>query len=520
MLVANGAQIREADRLMIEEIGYPSLLLMEAAGQKAAECILTEFPDSQQFLVLVGKGNNGGDGLVVARYLLRAGKRVKILFLYSPEQLSPDAKVQYQILQPLTTQFYQRAQIESLKEFLLDADVIIDALFGTGLNQPLKEEAKVFIEEVKQYLKEYQRIVALDLPSGLIADTGSVINPVIPADLTITFQLPKLCHFITPASTFCGKVKIVDIGIYTQVIDRLGIHAHLVTENNIFHWYKPRPVDSHKGSFGHVIAVGGSRGMSGAIRLAAHAALIMGAGLVTAFIPGAIATEVQATLPEILTLPYGNENTNHLNPSAAEFLLENLDEKHILLVGPGMRNLPDTRQFLEILLKNVRKPMVLDADALNVLSEKRELMEHLHDQIVLTPHPGEMARLLKVPVEKIQERRLEYALHLASSQNVYVVLKGAGTLIVSPRGNIFICAYGNPGLAKAGMGDVLAGFIAAFLAQGYTPLRSGAMGVFIHAYTADQLLERYGEAGLMPSVLIQHAPVMFHQIVHEKYLKK
>jgi len=517
MLIANGAQIREADRLMIEEIGYPSLLLMESAGQQAAQIILTDFPESKEFVILAGKGNNGGDGLVVARYLIRAGKRVRILFLYPPEQLRDEAAIQYRILKPLTTHFYLRSEVEDLKEFLQSADVIVDALFGTGLNQQLKEDARTFIEEVRQLVKDHQKVVALDMPSGLLADTGSVINPVIPANLTITFQIPKLCHYITPAATYCGKVKSVDIGIYTQVIDRLGIHAHLMDEKTLYHWYKPRAIDAHKGHFGHVMAVGGSTGMSGAIRLAAMAALALGAGLVTTFIPAAIASDVQAYSPELMTIPYGNENTHHLNPSAAEFLLENVTEKHMLLIGPGMRNVPDTRKFLEILLKNVKIPMILDADALNVLSEEQGLMEYLHDRVILTPHPGEMARLLKVSVEKVQERRLEYALHLASSQNVYVVLKGAGTLVVSPRGNLFVCANGNPGLAKAGMGDVLAGFIAAFLAQGYTPLRSGAMGVFIHALTADELLSHYGESGLMPTQLIRHAPSVLHRIVREKY---
>ncbi len=514
MRIANSSQIQEADRQMIEQYAYPSILLMEAAAQGTFQATMETFADKERFLILAGTGNNGGDGMAVARMLHRIGKKVLVILPSQKRSLKGDPQIQLQILQKMRVpiEYFDSINKTQLQqEWLEQGAVLIDALLGTGLNTYIKEPYISIIDFFRPYASN--GVVAVDLPSGLIPSTGSLVNEPLPATITVTFQLPKICHYVYPAAAYCGKVIVVDIGIHQEIIDRLGIRVHLLQERHLAQWRLQRPEDFHKNRAGHAIVCGGSPGKSGAIALAAKAALYCGAGLVTAFIPGNIATQVHASCDEVMTIPYGSQNTYHLNASAAELLLQESQNKQAILIGPGLTTTPDARSFLEAFLPENQLPLVLDADALNLLAENPDWWQYLSENTILTPHPGEMARLLRVEsAQKVQERRFEYATHLAEDKGVIVVLKGKGTIIASPKGTVAICDRGNPGMSKAGMGDVLAGMIVSFLAQGYTPFRSAAIAVFLHAYTGDELIKKHGLLGLMPTHIIENAAHYFDAI--------
>ncbi len=519
MFIANSAQIREADRRMMEEYHFPSIVLMERAGEEAFRIIKKYYNSKKYFILLVGLGNNGGDGLVVARHLKAIGKKVLIVFPAQPEnKLKKDPSLQFEIIRKLNIRYIVfDPHNEFLKKWIEKEPVIIDALLGTGIRQKVNEPYLSVINYFKNITTE---VIALDLPSGLVADSGAILTEPIPAKYTITFQLPKVCHYVTPASLYCGEVFTVDIGIFPNIIESIGIRTYLITEDNLRAWYKKRNQNSYKNLFGHVSVCGGSNGKIGAAVLAGKAVLRMGAGLATLVIPSKFTTSVNASAPEIMTLSYGSESLNSLNQGAADILAEQLTETKnpYLLIGPGLGKNPNTTAFLKQLLQKIKNiPLVLDADALNILAEHPELWECVPEKTIITPHPGEAARLLNLSTTELQKRRVEYAVSLATNRNIIVVLKGKGTIIASPKEGVFISGAGGPSLAKAGMGDVLAGMITSFLAQGYSPLRASVMGVFLHAKAGDKLQEKYGNEGVLPSDILNLAPVLFNEILKEPY---
>jgi NAD(P)H-hydrate epimerase len=503
MLVANSAQIREIDRIMIEEFDFPGILLMETAGRKAAEIILRLFPSAECFLVICGPGNNGGDGAVTARYLHYMDKNVKVVYTELPTK--GDAYTNFLILKHQGIPYWVDEPENPENNVLLQNElekkpVVIDALFGTGLRQKFKE---TIIHLIKTIQEAEVPVVAIDLPSGLIGDTGALINTPLKCECTITFQLPKICHYVTPASIYCGKIYVVDLYIYQNITERLGIKTEVVDDALIQSWYKTREVNSHKGTFGHVLCAGGSKGKGGAMGLCAKGVINAGAGLCTAFIPGSVSASFHRSNLEGMSISYGTETTPFLNNTAANVFLTYLEGKSVVAVGPGLSVSPDAVSFLENILPHIHVPLVLDADALNILAQNPSFWDLLptnhKSNVVITPHPGEMARLMNTSVEAIQERRFEMALKLATEKKVIVVLKGAGTIVASPTGSVYFNPLNTTGMASAGVGDVLTGIIAGFIAQGYNPLKAAAMSVYLHAKSAQMVAEEFGPEGTTAS---------------------
>ena len=303
---------------------------------------------------------------------------------------------------------------------------------------------------------------------------------------------------------YCGKVEIIDIGIYNFIIDRPGVKTQIITPEILQVWYRPRENDTHKGVYGHAMLAGGSKGKGGAVALSARAVTEIGAGLCTAFIPGSVACSFHRTTLENMSMAYGAATVAFLNEISAEVLLSSLADKTVLGVGPGLGNNRETQAFLAKILEEARLPLVLDADALNILAEKPEYWDLLPDgaPVVVTPHPGEMARLMGVSAEKVQQRRLESAIQLAAERQIIVVLKGSRTLVADPEGHVFICTAGNPGMASGGAGDVLTGVICGLVAQGYEIFEAAAMGVFVHALSGDLVYESQGHEGVTASKII------------------
>ncbi|MCE3007710.1 MAG: NAD(P)H-hydrate dehydratase [Bacteroidetes bacterium] len=505
MLVTNNAQIREIDRIMMEEYAYPGLLLMETAGRKAAEHLLADYPAAQRFLLLCGPGNNGGDGFVTARHLHHAQREVWVVYTRTGTQYEGDAATQFRILERagIGHTYYTDDLKPELEAWLKDEvpAVVVDALLGTGIRQALTEPISGLIDFLRTE-NEHHPVVALDVPSGLLGDTGALLNEPLRCAHTYALALPKICHYVMPAANYCGQIHVLDLEIYPSVLDRLGIKCRLMNDGLIQEWYRPRSENTHKGTYGHVLLAGGSKGKAGAIGLSAQAALEIGAGLVTAFLPGSITTAFHRAGMEHMSIPYGTDQVHHLNGTAGEVFASYLEDKSALLLGPGLGHNTDTVDFMREALPHLRLPTVLDADALNILGGEPDLWKIIADLqgdkafFVLTPHPGEMARLLGVSTEEVQARRFEHAIKLAQLRKVIVVLKGSHTLVAAPNGTTYLCTAGNAGMATAGAGDVLAGAIAGLMSQGYNALKAATMAVYLHARAGDALAQSLGEEGI------------------------
>lgn len=490
MYLANTDQIRMADQQMIEGRGFPGILLMEAAGRKSAEYILTHFPEYSHYLILCGPGNNGGDGLVIARYLKWAGKSVEILLSHPAENYQGDAKANWEALQPFEV---PSSNWDAAKPPIIPQNtLLVDALLGTGIASGLRGAPA----EIIAYFRPMGLpCVAVDLPSGLSADTGKMLNEPIPALATITFQVPKICHFTTPASVPCGKIVVADIGITPAVMANLGIRRKLITPDQLT--TLSRPKDGHKGTFGHTLLVGGSTEMPGSIAMSAQAALHAGAGLSTSAIPaGAAFGFWNQCMPEIMAKPYGSAETHQLDGEAAAWLTDHLKGKNAIAIGPGLGQSQGTRAFLSTYfpIHPASIPLVLDADALNLLAEKDADWNILPPNTIITPHPGEMMRL--AGNEEVKTNRMEVAEAFAKEKNVIVILKGQGTIIAFPDGNTWVNPTGNPGMGTAGSGDVLTGTLAGLLAQGYSPEQAAISGVYVHGLAGDLAAAQFGQAGV------------------------
>ncbi|MEO0473185.1 MAG: NAD(P)H-hydrate dehydratase [Bacteroidota bacterium] len=482
MYLSTAAQIREADRIMMAEKQFPGIILMETAGRKAAEAILDHYPDAPLYYVLAGPGNNGGDGLVIARMLHLKGKTVRLRLSHPPERFRGDAAVNWKIIQHLSLdwQVYQSGELASIS---LPA-VVIDALLGTGIQSSVRPPIAGIIEEINTFSGP---VVAIDLPSGLNADSGAIPSVAVQADLSLTFQCAKLCHAITPASEYCGLTKVLDIGIWPDVMASLGIKRYWQT-------YAPtlpeRGHSSHKGTFGHMLLMAGSTDMGGAAALSALAAIRSGLGLLTVLCPQTCKHVIQSLVPEAMVVGLKGD---HFSLEHLPIVRKHLDRKTAVAIGPGWGQHTDTAAFMKVLLPTLRMRLLIDADGLNLLA-KEALWNQLPAECVLTPHPGEMKRL--TGQDDIQSQRLQYAEALATQSGCTVVLKGAGTIISSPDGQSWVNASGNPGMATAGSGDVLSGMIGGLMAQPIPFVDAIRAGVWWHGRAGDLGREKFGAAAL------------------------
>ncbi len=484
--------MRRADEIMQVEYGYLGILLMENAGRRTAARILHHYPHQNYFIIIAGAGNNGGDGLVIARYLYRHKKELFVLITRNPQNLSALSRIQYDMIQRLGVPVHVLSPdslrlLSAFVERAPEKPLVVDALVGIGLQKALREKEAALIELLRELKLP---AVAVDVPSGLSGDTGQVISEPLSCSHTFTFQVPKICHVVTPAARYCGKVEVLDIGIYPEVLDRIGATSFLINREGIRQLLPVRMPEAHKGTFGHVWVVGGSEGKAGAPALATIAALRSGAGLATALIPGSCAPSFHRKVLSGMSLPYGDAHAKYLNEVTALWAIPHIEGKKALVMGPGMGANADTYSFLRTFLPGVRHlPTVLDADALNLIAAYKDLAEAIPQTAILTPHPGEAARLLGTTTERIQAYRLESALHIAQKYQAVVVLKGAYPIVAAPRGETYFLPLAEPALATAGTGDVLAGMIGGFLAQGLRAIPACLVSLYLY-YRAARLAKR------------------------------
>ncbi len=505
MRVLNTAQMREADRRTIDDIGIPSLVLMENAGRQAVAAMEAIHGDllERQVAVLCGRGNNGGDGFVVARTLLQRGVDVSVFLIGRVSDVRGDARINLEILGRLGLTVVEIADSQAWElhfSEVSDCTLIVDAIFGTGLNAPISG----FIESVVTDVNASGiPVVAIDLPSGLSADSPDPIGPSIEAGLTVTLAAPKIPLVLPPAETRAGDIVIADIGIPGDVLENLdGLHLDLLTRASMRELITPREPDSHKGDYGRVLIVAGSMGKTGAAHLSAIGALRSGAGLVTVATPAACQPIVAAMGAEYMTEAL-HETADGLHPDGVDHVIEMA--RDVLALGPGLGTAPDTREFVRQLVDRATMPLVIDADGLNAFAENPD---HLNGRegrdVIITPHPGEMARLVGMSTDEVQASRLEIARNFAVAHHVFVVLKGHRTLIATPDDKVFINPTGNPGMATGGTGDILTGMIAAWLAQLLDAEAACRLAVYLHGLAGDLAEADEGEVAMTSADVAGH----------------
>jgi NAD(P)H-hydrate epimerase len=505
MRVLNAAQMRDADRRAIEDIGIPSLVLMENAGRQTVAAIEAIYPDlsDRQVAVLCGRGNNGGDGFVVARTLIQRGVDVSVFLIGTVAEVRGDARVNLEILGRLGLTVAEVSDSQAWElhfSEVSDCTLIVDAIFGTGLNAPLAGHIESIVTDINA---SGIPVVAIDLPSGLSADTHEPIGPAIEAGLTVTLAAPKLPLVLPPGEALAGDIVIADIGIPLEVIDAVdGPRVELLTRGAMRELITPRTADSHKGDYGRVLIVAGSRGKTGAAHLSAVGALRSGAGLVTVATPASVLPIVAAMAPEYMTEPL-DEAVNGLDADGIDRLLEIAGD--VVALGPGLGRAEGTREFVQQFVDRATMPLVLDADALNAFAGDPDRLSGREGRdVIITPHPGEMARLVGMSTDEVQASRLEIARNFAVAHHVYVVLKGHRTLIATPDEKVFINPTGNPGMATGGTGDVLTGMIAGWLAQLLDAEAACKLAVYLHGMAGDLAEADEGEVSLTATDLAGH----------------
>lgn len=518
MLVLTASEMARLDRRTIEEIGIPGIVLMENAARGAAAFFMEVVPDllDRRVVVVAGGGNNAGDGFALARIFHGRCASVLVVCLRPPERLKGDALANFQIIEKLGVpiRFWEEDEDFDLQwRWIARSDAVIDAMLGTGLQSEVRGLYRRIIEGMNGLSMP---ILAVDLPSGLDATTGKPLGVAVKATATAAFGFLKIGHVAEPGSAYSGRVKTVDIGIPPAVVESEGVTRWKLDEELASSWLVPRPRSAHKGTAGHVCVLSGSPGKTGAGTLICLAAGRAGAGLVTLFIPSSLNAIMEVKLTEAMTFPIAETAEETASQAALPAILEFLREKDAFAMGPGISLHPETRALVKDLLRQVSCPMVLDADAITAVADDPACLRDASAPLVLTPHPGEMARLVKDSVLAVQDNRIETASRFSQDFGVTLVLKGSRTVVAAPDGRVAINLSGNPAMASGGMGDALTGIIASFLGQGHEPFQAACLGVFIHGAAADRRFGNVATRGLLASDLLEEVPTVIGMLERKK----
>jgi NAD(P)H-hydrate epimerase len=508
MRIVTAQEMARADRRAAVEWGVPTLLMMEHAGRGVAEVVRGDSRSraGSPVLVLAGKGNNGGDALAAARHLALAGLDVEVVLLAQRIDLKADPRLMLGLAERCGVPVAECASArtwEELRDRIDSASAIIDGIFGTGLSKPISGWLADLVEAVNH---SPAPVFSIDIPSGLSGDRSDIPGPAIAASVTVALGLPKPPLVLPPAESLAGEVRVVGLGVPIEALLDKPSPLDLLDDAWVGSLIPERAPDAHKGDFGRILAIVGSRGKPGAGALVCIAALRSGAGLVTAATPQSAHAAVASHRPEVMVEPLPETPAGGIAWAALDRLRVLLDGKDLILAGPGLGTEPDTVQVLQTLVGETRLPLVLDADALNAFAGKADRLSGRERTLVLTPHPGEMARLTGSTAAAVQEDRLKAARDLALGRGCHVVLKGHRTLVAAPDGHVDVNPTGNPGLATAGTGDVLTGMIGGFLAQGLEPQDALRCAVYLHGRAADLAARDKGEIPLVALDVLDHLP--------------
>ncbi|MGO9020744.1 MAG: NAD(P)H-hydrate dehydratase [Syntrophobacteraceae bacterium] len=510
MLVLSAKEMAELDEQTIHEVGIPGIVLMENAAQGAAAFFLRVVPDllGRRITVVAGSGNNAGDGFALARIYHSKGAQVNVVCLRSPVKLSGDALINFTTLEKIgipITVWQEEKDFDEQWEPVCKSGAIIDAILGTGLKSEVKGLYRDIIERINGLNVP---VLAVDVPSGLDATTGLPLGAAIKATATATFGFLKIGHLIERGAELAGQVEVIDIGVPPGLVQSAGIQRYWLTGKFLSSWIEPRHPTTHKGQAGHVCVLSGSPGKTGAATLVCLGAARAGAGLVTLFIPESLNPILEVKLTEAMTFPIAETPEKTSASAALDQILGFLKGKQALAMGPGISTNEDTATLVKELLVKAPCPIVLDADAITAVSEDPATLRKAETPLVLTPHPGEMARICHCTVSDIQRNRLESASKFSREYGVVLVLKGHRTIIASPDGKLAINSTGNPAMASGGTGDTLTGIIAGLLAQGFDPFQAACLGVYVHGAACDRIFGGVSTRGLLATDMLDQVPAV------------
>ncbi|HDH04823.1 MAG TPA: NAD(P)H-hydrate dehydratase [Nitrospirae bacterium] len=526
--ITTAKEMQRIDRVTIEKYGIAGTVLMERAGLAVVSRINKNFfqntdfqsTDKRRIVILCGGGNNGGDGFVIARILHNQGRGVELYLTARPETLKGDAKINYDAARKFGVKIYPAGRF--LKSRFPNV-VIVDALLGTGLSKEVRTPLSDIIKKINRLSSP---VVSVDIPSGISSDTGRVMGCAVKAQCTVAFGLPKRGHLLYPGAGYTGDLYIEDIGFPQKLLASEKIKINLVQKEDALSLLPGRPGYSHKGSYGHALLIAGSKGKTGAALMAAKACLRTGAGLVTIGIPETLVNTFQSRVTEEMILPLPDKGNGTLSGKAADAVLGFIEKRaNVLAIGPGISVDDEISCLVSLLITETGVPVVIDADGINAIAGRTGVLKKSRTPVILTPHPGEMARLLRQNTEHraqntdlirtgVEQDRINTATSFAKKTRTYLVLKGAPTVTATPDGKAFINSTGNPGMATAGTGDVLTGMISAFLAQNLNPQSAAILGVYMHGLIGDIAAEKKGEHSLIASDIINSIPRVFRSILN------
>lgn len=519
MKVVTAHTMQAIDQRTISEYGIPGRELMENAGRSCAEHIMAAYGTGKALknaVVIAGKGNNGGDGYVIARHLIEKGWKLLVIVLAEKEKIAGDALTNLLLLPEDVLRFcFEEGELGRLyAEDIKAANVVVDAMLGVGLSSDLQG---IYNEAVDLVNSAPGNIVAVDIPTGVHGTTGRLLGKAVKAELTVTFGFAKLGLVLYPGAECVGRLVVCDIGIPEHLASSAAGYEYL-DKKKISPLIKRRDRQSHKGTYGNCLIIAGSTGMTGAAAITANSAVRSGAGIVTLAVPETLNPVLEVKTTEAITVPLADAGSGHLLAQAIPTIDKLLDGKSTVAIGPGIGRRQSTVTTVQSLVESVTLPMVVDADALFALAEDTSVLHRKKSQqMILTPHPGEMSRLLGSTVPDVEAIRISVAQEFAKKFGVYVVLKGARTIIASPDGRAAINSSGNPGMASGGMGDVLTGVISALLCQGYSAWDACCLGVFVHGLAGDMVAVEQGEIGMAATDLGQMLPYAFNRLLHLPY---
>lgn len=499
------------DHAATHQYGIPSLVLMENAGHAVADYIIHRIkaPQNKCISLLCGKGNNGGDGLVIARHLRERGFQVRVYLLFPQDQYQGDARINLERFEGEVQEIHHKRALQGMKKDLKSSFLIVDAILGTGLDRPVRGFLAELICEVNSLKKP---ILAVDIPSGLCANTGKKLGVAIEADTTCTFHLPKMGLLLGPDVGCVGELQVCAIGIPKSLGEKIKRKLFLNSPALFSKYFYKREKQTYKHRYGHVLTVAGSRGKPGAALLAARAALRAGAGLSTLALPDCAYQKIDPRYAEIMFEPLANQG-EFFSESAWDEILKISKNKKVIACGPGMGVGDALKKLVRKMILNSALPLVLDADALHNLAPQKEILKKSRVPIVLTPHPGEMKKLLGFGKNKALHHPLEIIFHFAKHYGVYLILKGYRSLVVTPEGEIYVNPSGNPGMATAGTGDVLTGVIAGFIAQGLPFKEAILAAIWVHGRAGDRAAQEKGETGMLAWDIAEKVPEVIRDLI-------
>lgn len=502
MLLANSHQMELIDQKAMENIGLPSIVLMENAGKVVFDEIVKLTDKFDRVIILAGPGNNGGDGFVIARHLHNIKMPVRVFIIGKSSHIEGDALANLNILKKLSIQIdevFDGGGFVKLEKSIRQGALVVDAIFGTGLSKPVHgifSEVIDLINEMSGYT------LSVDIPSGIDSDTGKVLSTAIRANKTVSLVIPKIGNIMYPGSDYNGELLIRGIGVPDLVIEDTKIQYNIVTDEVIERMIPHRKRNTNKGDYGKGNIIAGSTGLTGAAILSCKAALRSGMGLLKLYVPESLNIIITTAVPETVTVPLIEVRKGVIGINNFNKVIEDSNKSDVLAIGPGCGLNAEVGELLKRIIFEVHKPLVIDADGLNALAKNVHWLENKKADIIITPHPGEMSRLCGQTVEEVNDHPIETALQFSKEWGVITVLKGSRTVIATPSGEVFINVNGNPGMATAGSGDVLTGVITSFIAQGFKPVDAAIFGVYIHGMAGDIMAESRGEHGLLAGDIV------------------